>query len=216
LRLPEAEQALQEGAGTFPADSRLWLAAGAVAQAAARFTPPEARAVATRPAHVKQRMRAIADRRARRMEAQLHFERALQQEAGLHEAAIRLAEVRLALGRPQEACDALSALPEEIETVLSYVAHLMRGRCHEKLERWPSAIESYRRATALWPAAETGWLALARALDHVGDRGGSQAALARVFATDRSPSARDPFRLFPVFCSGGSEALWGALLEGLR
>jgi tetratricopeptide (TPR) repeat protein len=209
LELETAERFATDLTHEQPHQARSWLAAGAVSQAAARFAPHRPwRAPVTLADQVRQRMGEAAARRALLQEAQRQLARALQLDPALHEAVVRLAQVKEALGDAAGAAAALERVPQGVDRALDYVATLLRGRSQAALGRPADAVTSYRAATRLLPGAESAWLALAHALHALGDARGAEAALDRVLAADDVRAARDPFRMFPIFCAGGSRALW--------
>jgi len=113
-------------------------------------------------------------------DAVARYRRALERDATLAEARLRLGRVRLLRGRADDALRefdrvALEArLPDQ-----RYLARIFAGRALEALGDLRGAAERYRGATALLPEAQTGQLALGRVLGRLGDAGGSQAALER-------------------------------------
>ena len=209
LELELAERFAADGRRADALDPRLWLASGAITQTTARFAP-------ARPwrSDVARRRGADADRRALLHEARRQLGRALQLDRGQHEAALRLAQIAEAQGDLPAAAEALGRVPEDLDRALAYVAVLMRGRLHDRLDRPAAAVAAYRRATELLPGAESAWLALSHALDGLGEPREAQAALDRVLAADDRRSASDPFRMFPIFCAGGARALWNEMGAG--
>jgi tetratricopeptide (TPR) repeat protein len=211
LELELAERFAADGRRAHALDGRLWLASGTIAQTTALFAPERPwRLSATAPGALRRRG-PEADRRALRHEARRQLGRALQLDPNRHEAALRLAQIGEALGDLPAAVQALERVPEDLDRPLAYVALLLRGRLHARLDRPAEAVASYRRATELLPGAESAWMALSHALDGVGEAREAQAALERVLAADDRRSASDPFRMFPIFCAGGAHALWNEM-----
>ena len=201
LELELAERFAADGRRAHALDARLWLAAGTISQTTARVAPQ-------RPWRLDPRLGADAGRKALLHEGRRQLARALQLDGRQREAALRLAQIEESLGDLPAATAALERVPEELDRPLAYVAFLVRGRLHARLDRPLHAVASYRRATELLPGAESAWLALGHALDGLGEARGAEAALERVLAADDRRSAGDPFRMFPIFCAGGARALW--------
>jgi hypothetical protein len=82
----------------------------------------------------------------------------------------------------------------ETDPTLSYYTLLLLGREEETLGRTEDARRSFERASALFPAAQSPLLALARLSFHDGEPRRAQAALDRIFALSDEESRRfDPW-----------------------
>jgi tetratricopeptide (TPR) repeat protein len=116
-------------------------------------------------------------------QAEGHYARALAVDPTLDEARLRLAHVRLQEGRPEEALRDLAQVATQARQPRQrYLAWLFAGRAREMTGDLPGAVAAYRACVANRPRAQTGLLALARALDQAGDQPGAQQTLASVTA----------------------------------
>jgi tetratricopeptide (TPR) repeat protein len=117
--------------------------------------------------------------RASLAEAQGYYERARSADPGLVEARLRFGRVRLLRRQPQAAIAELARVAVASATPAQrYLGHLFEGRANEAIDDQRGAAAAYRNAVTQ-VGAQTGWLALARALDRLGDTPAAQDALAR-------------------------------------
>jgi len=113
-------------------------------------------------------------------EAEARYQQAVALDPAPAEARLRLGRVRLLQGRPSEALKDLErAATEARQPEQHYMARLFEGRAREALGDVSGAAVAYRDATAHAPHAQTALLALAHALDRLGDIAGAQGALDR-------------------------------------
>jgi hypothetical protein len=81
--------------------------------------------------------------------------------------------------------------------VLQYYAHLFLGGEFEALGNGAEARQSYERAAALAPTAQSPLFGLSRLADQTGDREGARELIARVFALAAGDEARvDPWWVY--------------------
>ncbi|MBI2833442.1 MAG: hypothetical protein HYX76_03335 [Acidobacteria bacterium] len=93
------------------------------------------------------------------------YEAALEQDADLAEARIRLARLRLHTGNLQAAARHLSlAQQNALPPVPGYWAHLLLGPAQERTGQWNDAAAQYRMALALFPDAQAAAVALGHLL----------------------------------------------------
>ncbi len=119
------------------------------------------------------------------------YERALSLDSGLAEARLRLGRVHVLQGRMAQAVRELEALAAQPgDPGRRYLARLFQGRALEALADFEGSAAAFRSASDLVPGAQTALIALARALDRLGDPAGAQAALDAASAT-RGPE--DPW-----------------------
>jgi len=117
-------------------------------------------------------------------------------------------------GRHKEAVDLLRQGQVATEPVLQYYAHLFLGGEFEALGNGAEARQSYERATALAPAAQSPLFGLSRLADQAGDREGARELIARVFmlpadAVDRA----DPWWVYEIVQARGVDGLLAGLHE---
>jgi tetratricopeptide (TPR) repeat protein len=113
--------------------------------------------------------------------AEARYERAVALDTELVEARLRLAHVHLLQGRAGEALVDLERVAARTRKPrLLYLARLFEGRAREMLRDAEGAVTAYRACTSQLPHAQSGLLALGRALDRLGDPSGAQAAFASV------------------------------------
>ena len=124
--------------------------------------------------------------------AEDHFERAIAGSPVSSEAQVRLAAVRLLLGRPRDAAEALRPLARNtVDSWVRYHALMFLGRAEEALGSGDRAREAYKQAAALFPGAQSPHLALA-SLDGREGRTGSIQELHRVLRLPRE-DRNDPW-----------------------
>jgi hypothetical protein len=142
-------------------------------------------------------------------EAATRYEEALALAPDLYEARLRLGRVRLLQGRPHDALPELDRVAADArQPGQRYLASLFAGRAWESRGDLQRAAAAYRAAAGQVPAAQSGLIALARALDRLGDAAGSQDTLDRT----RDAATEDPWWDYQV----GQPARLDALLAELR
>jgi hypothetical protein len=110
--------------------------------------------------------------------AEVHYKQALALDPTLIEARVRLARVRVALGRPGEAVAELErASIASTDPVVRYFAVLFLGEAHDALGASEAARAAYARAAALYPLSQAPHLALSLLAREAGDREAAQATL---------------------------------------
>jgi tetratricopeptide (TPR) repeat protein len=110
------------------------------------------------------------------------FGRAREARPAHVETQVRYARILGLLGRHQEAAAALRSLPSAADSPkLDYFANLFLGDEEQALGRFEPARQAYERAAALFPRAQSPWLALSRMAWRRGDKGGGVAASRRLF-----------------------------------
>ena len=131
----------------------------------------------------------IGSDRAELRQAEGFLRKAVVANPRMGEAHLRLGRVLGLLGRHVDALAELrQAEPMLAGDELQYYAALFAGADEEALERWDAAREQYQRASALFPLAQSPFLALSELAHRRGDRAGAAAAMQKVFEL---PSAFD-------------------------
>jgi tetratricopeptide (TPR) repeat protein len=119
------------------------------------------------------------------------YERALSLDPRLVEARLRLGRVRLLQGRLDQALRELEPVAAQAgDPRLRYLARLFQGRVLEALADFEGSAAAFRAAADIVPGAQSALIALARALDRLGDPGAAQAALE---GASRSGGPEDPW-----------------------
>jgi len=172
-----------------------------VERAIERF-PSEPRFVLSR-AIVSEQLWAAADRRergdARPRPSLDDVTRAYEEAVALPdtaiEARVRLAGVLQRTGRNEEALQQLSAAatPASADSGLTYLRLLITGTALDALNRRREAVEAYRAALDVVPAAQSARVALMNALLISGDRAGAEAIAEQV---QTSNDERDPWWMY--------------------
>jgi len=117
------------------------------------------------------------------------------QEARLH-----LGHVLIARGRPQEAAEVLRPLAfPDSDHELQYFAALFLGAAEEGSARFDQARDAYQRASALFPLAQSPYIALSALATRRGDRAGALREIQHVFDLgDRGADDQDPWWSYQV------------------
>jgi tetratricopeptide (TPR) repeat protein len=183
VELAVGHRLLVEALRSFPDDPELMTAAGSTVEAVAALREYEL------PGRPDARARDLGGYRpegeghggslpgASLVRAEADYERALTLDPGLHEARLRLAHVRLAEGRADDALGDLVRVATEARPPRQrYLARLFEGRAREKRGDLTGAVAAFRAALVDVPRAPTALLALGRSLDRLGDDLGAQAA----------------------------------------
>jgi len=170
----------------FPDDADVLFLAGAFHEAMA--APQVQRLVRTFPGDVEVGVRSPGDER--RVAIDL-LRRAVSRQPEFAEARIHLGRMLALDGKDADAARELTRAAAAVtDPVLAYYASLFLGEVREVTRQPGEAIDSYRRAAALFPSAQSPKLAIGAMLAGGGDQ---QAALAAVqLPADRSESV-DPW-----------------------
>jgi len=117
------------------------------------------------------------------VQAEAHYEQALLSDPRLDEARLRLAHVRLLLGRTEDALRDLERVASEAgQPRQRYLAWLFTGYGRQRQGDVGGAVAAYRACVAHEPRTQTALLALGRSLDRLGDKAGAQEAFASASA----------------------------------
>jgi len=127
------------------------------------------------------------------------YKRALERNPKLLEARIRLGRVLGRRGRHEEAVEQLRQGLSTDEPVLQFYAHLFLGAELEALGNVLEARQSYERAAAIQPTAQSPLFGLSRVADRAGDKVASREAIARALKLPASDFERpDPWWVYEV------------------
>ena len=139
----------------------------------------------------------VEDEDAELRRAEQLYKRAIERNPNHFEARIRLGRVLGLRGRHKESVDQLRQGQVATEPVLQYYAHLFLGGEFEALGNGAEARQSYERAAALAPTAQSPLFGLSRLADQTGDREGARELIARVFALAAGDEERvDPWWVY--------------------
>jgi tetratricopeptide (TPR) repeat protein len=157
---------------------------------------------------------AVAPERGELRQAEAFFRRALDIKPEHAEARLRLARVLGLLGRHNDAARELrQALASVDEDLLRYYGELFLGAEEESLSQYDAAFDAYQRAAALYPTAQSPWLALSSLGRRRGDRAAALRALQQLFDLPSTELERDdPWWTYHVTQARNADEL----LEALR
>src|SRR5207302_6333486 len=131
------------------------------------------------------------------------------------EARVRLGHVLFARGRPQEAVDELRRLDAATQPeLLQYFHAMFLGAAEEALGHFDQARTAYARASELFPAAQSPYLALGALATRRGDRATALKETARLFDLPnltRQPD--DPWWIYRTSQARDADALLERLYE---
>jgi tetratricopeptide (TPR) repeat protein len=141
----------------------------------------------------------VQDEGAELRRAEQLYKRALEHNPTLIEARIRLGRVLGLRGRHKEAVEQLRLGLTTDAPLLQFYAHLFLGAEFEALGNGPEARQSYERATALQPTAQSPLFGLSRAAERAGDTVAAREAIARVLKLSENEFERaDPWWVYEV------------------
>ena len=157
---------------------------------------------------------AIADERTQLVRAERHFKQTLEIDPDFVEARLRLGRVVGLDGRHDAAARELERVIDAGPgPVLAYYAHLFLGHEYEALGRPDAAREQYERAAALYPRAQSPYLALSHLARVRGDAAGALDAVHRILDLPAGEEGReDPWWVYHL--GRGRDA--GAILDEAR
>ena len=155
----------------------------------------------------------IASARLELRQAERFFRRALEAKPDHVEARLRLGRVLGLLGQHADAARELRQVVGSVdEDVLRYYGELFLGAEEEALSQFDPAFAAYQRAAALYPAAQSPWLALSSLGRRRGDRAEAQRALQHLFDLPSSAGgADDPWWTYYVAQARDVDALLDSL-----
>jgi tetratricopeptide (TPR) repeat protein len=126
--------------------------------------------------------------------AERMFREALNERPDLVEARIRFGRVLGANGRHEDAARELRrAASEAADPLLLYYANLFAGAEEATLNRIDSARAAYQRASALFPQAQSPYLALSLLARRANDREAARQTIERVLAPPELDERDDPW-----------------------
>ena len=123
----------------------------------------------------------IESERSELREAETYFRRALEQAPDSAEARLRLGHVLGRQGRHAEAAEQLRLVAPPAEPLLAYYHAMFLAAEMDALGRPSEARDSYERAAALYPRAQSPLLALSQIAQRAGDLPGAARALEQAF-----------------------------------
>jgi tetratricopeptide (TPR) repeat protein len=134
----------------------------------------------------------IRSDRAELRQAEGYFRRALEIDAGMIEARLRLGHVLLMLERYEDAAVELRRVLDSADApLIRFYASMFLGAADENTGTADAAVESYTHAAELYPTAQSPHVALSALARRRGDRAGAWRAMQRVFALPAEETERD-------------------------
>ena len=156
----------------------------------------------------------IQDEGAELRLAEQLYKRALDRSPRFIEARIRLGRVLGVRGRHEEAVVQLRQGQEAGEPLLQFYTHLFLGSEFEALGNGAEARQSYERAAALVPTAQSPLLGLSRVADQAGDRAAARNAVARVLQLPfQNEAGADPWWSYEIVQARGVDGLLNDLRQ---
>jgi tetratricopeptide (TPR) repeat protein len=132
-------------------------------------------------------------------DAEGYLRQVLQLNPDHHEARLHLGHVLMARGRWQEATDILRPLVfPDADRELQYFAVLFLGAAEEGSGRLEQAREAYQKSSALYPLAQSPYIALSALATRRGDRVGALKDIQHVFDMGDRADDRDPWWAYDV------------------
>ena len=156
----------------------------------------------------------IGSPRSNLRQAETFFRKAVELDDGFVEARLHLGRVMTLEGRHEEAADQLRrAATAAGNSETQYCAWLFLGVAEQSLGRADRARESFDKAAALYPRAQSAYLALSQLARRSGDRSGALQAIGQVLSLSASDRQReDPWLTYLQ----GNAAEAQTRLAGLR
>jgi tetratricopeptide (TPR) repeat protein len=156
----------------------------------------------------------VQDEDAELRRAEQLYKRAIERNSNFLEARIRLGRVLGLRDRHKEAVEQLQRGQVASEPVLQYYAQLFLGAEFEALGNGAEARQSYERAAALAPMAQSPLLGLSRIADQAGDRAAARDAIARVLQLPINDEDRvDPWWVYEIVQARGVDGLLADLRQ---
>ena len=210
-RLGDAHRHLQRAREIFPADAQILLASGCLHEAFASAKIQSSIETLDLPRGM---IVGVGSSGGELRRATLYFRQALKADETLTQARVRLARAIGLQGDHAEAARELHrGAVETDDTALQYRAWLFLGNEEQALGRLDAARDAYRKAAALYPRAQSPWLALSQLARRSGDRAAALEAVGQVLALPALADDRaDPWWSYHA----GTGPLADALLAELR
>jgi tetratricopeptide (TPR) repeat protein len=146
-----------------------------------------------------------------------YLRKALAAEPQLLEARLRLGHVLSLQGHEDRARAEYEAVEQRApEAATRYLAALFQGRLHERQRRFPQAAEAYGRATGYLGSSPTAYIALAHAMDGVGNRGGVSDLLDHALQPVDPAAPQDPWWTYLMGQFHEADPLYRALQAEVR
>lgn len=142
------------------------------------------------------------------------YKRALERNPKLSEARVRLGRVLGLRGRHEDGVAQLRQGLTADEPVLQFYGHLFLGAEFEALGNGAEARQSYERAAALAPTAQSPLLGLSRVAEHAGDTAAAREFVKRVLSLPPSePERADPWWVYEIVQARGVDGLLADLRQ---
>jgi tetratricopeptide (TPR) repeat protein len=197
---------LERAREVFPADPRILLISGGLSES---FAAPRIQDFIRTSALPTGVAIAVPSERVNLRRAAAFYRRAVEIDPDLTEARIRLGRVLGLQGRHEEAVRELQRVDGAGgRSLLQYYTALFLGAEEEALGRADRAGDAFRTASALYPKAQSPYLALSRLAWRSGDRAGALGAIQPVLTFAADEDAReDPWWQYYDGTSRDAEAL---------
>jgi tetratricopeptide (TPR) repeat protein len=133
----------------------------------------------------------IGSPRSNLRQAETFFRKAVELDGGSVEARLHLGRVMTLEGRHEEAANQLRAATAAGNSWTQYNAWLFLGVAEQSLGRADRARECFDKAAALYPRAQSAYLALSQLARRSGDRASALAAIGQVLGLSASDRQRE-------------------------
>ena len=133
----------------------------------------------------------IGSRDAEMKTAETFLQRSIRFDPSFDEAHLHLGHVLVARGKPQEAIVELRLASATKDPLIQYYAAMFLGAAEEALSRDDAARASYERAAAVFPRAQSPYLALSALNASRGNRTAALGSIAPLFALPSNAEYRD-------------------------
>jgi tetratricopeptide (TPR) repeat protein len=209
--LSDAAAQLDRGRQLFPGDADLLFFSGCVHEA---YTEPQLQDAARLAVLPPGRTINLGSPRSHLQDAEDYFRKALEKNARLTEARVRLGRILGVLGRHQEAAEQLRQAATTIgDSQVVYYAYMFLGDEEQALGRRDAARDCYERAATVYPRAQSPLFALSNLASRAGDMVEARRAADRIRQLPADDNERlDPW--FGYYTAGGRNS--GALLNNLK
>ena len=212
--LSDAGAQLDRGRQLFPGDADLLFFSGCVHEA---YSAPQLQNAARLAVLPPGRTINLGSPRSHLQDAEGYFRKALERDARLAEARVRLGHVLGVLGRHQEAAEQLRQAATTIgDSQVVYFAYMFLGDEEQALGHRDAARDWYERAATVYPRAQSPLFALSNLASRFGDMAEAKRAADRIGRLPADDNERvDPW--FGYYVAGGrnSRALLNNLMAAI-
>lgn len=215
LRFVEVDDYLRDATRAFPDDAAVLFAWGLLREA--QTSRRLAAVVASLPGRTEISLGRFPERGRAQREAEQYYRRALDRDATMLEAGVRLGRVLDGLDRPDAALQMLARVRAQSgDPRLVYLAWLFSGQILHRRGRLPEAIEAFRSAAALYPQCQAATVAQSYAIREAGNHEEAVRLVRLALSHGTSEECLDPWWLYDFGNGPQADALFDALRQKVR